>query len=245
MIRNIDAYEAGVAGARSRFAESDAVRWVLGTEARPEQFERFLLHYSALGAAMTEPLAGWTLQASRRCTASGFHRLGTILRESVRPDTGSHALLMTDLDRLCAHWNRDHEPALAPGHLLATARSPVQLAYRSLFENVLSGPAPYAALAIHHEFEMLALEWGVGLLDNCARLLGPAVADMLTFLCEHAYVERGHALHSKGLLAEFLEERPGAVLPLGTAGAAAVDVYASAIAESVRRAVGADVPAPS
>lgn len=240
-MRNIDAYEAAVAAARARFTSAGSVRWLFSGQPQPEEFERFLLHYSALGAAMTQPLAGWTRRAGQRCLAIGFDRLGTALRDAARVNESGHALLLADLGRLCARRTTERGVALTPEEVLRSADGAVTQRFRALHEDVVEGPTPYAAVAIQHEFEIVGLDWGTQVLDSCVRLLGAEVADMLAFLREHESVEHGYAVFSRERLVEFLEDRPGAVLPLGCAGAAALEVYQACVDECVRRARAADV----
>jgi MinD-like ATPase involved in chromosome partitioning or flagellar assembly len=133
--------------------------------------------------------------------------------------------MMDNLRKLCARWNARGRPRLDPDELLALPRTEAIERYRSLHENVIAGPAPYAQIAIEYEIEMLSIIYGPTLLDMCKNLLGEDVLADLSFLVDHVTLDAGHTAFNRRQIQAFLEDQPEAVAVLVDAGSAALDAY--------------------
>lgn len=243
-MENIDRYEAGVARARDGLHSAPAIRALLDPETDPELLEAFLIYFSALGVGMTALVEGWIRRAGERCCAVGFDHLGKALQRHANAEADHHLLMVDDVRTLCERWNAGGKPPFDPEELLRIPMRESTERYRKLHEEVIAGDAPYAQLAIENEIEMLSVELGAGLLENCRRLLGDQVVAALSFLGEHIELDVGHTKFNRLQLAEFLRGRPEAIDPLVTAGTAALEAYrdfltdCTELAGAVRAPVG-------
>ena len=240
-MEGIERYEAGVRPARVRFASAPAIQRIMSPQVNPQVLEAFFMYFSALGVGMTEPVEGWIRRAGERCVEIGLSALGKALRSHARAEADHHLLMMNDLRALCARWNASGRPRLDPDELLDLPFSAATERYRRLHEDVIAGPAPYAQIAIENEIEMLSVEYGPRLLDNCRRHLGPEVADDLSFLVDHVGLDAAHTQFNRRQMAGLLEDHPEAVTPLVEAGSGALDAYRDFLVDCVRRAAATPV----
>src|SRR5262249_17650096 len=81
-------------------------------------------------------------------------------------------------------------------------------------------------LAVEYEIEMLSVTYGPRLLERCTGLLGEAIREGLSFLSDHVALDAGHTNFNRIQLGRLLEEQPGFLSGLVTAGSAALDAYA-------------------
>lgn len=235
-MEHIDRYEAGVADARRRFAEDPAVRLIQDPSIGASHLEAFFIYYSALGVAMTEPVEGWIRRAGEACVrvgGPGVEKLGTALQKHARAEADHHLLMIEDMRRLCARREAAGRVAPDPDELLALPWPDSAQRYRTMHEDVIAGPTPYAQIAVENEIEMLSVGVGPGLLANAQALLGDDVLEDLTFLTDHVELDVGHTKFNRHQMAAFLNERPDAVDALVGAGAAALDAYRAFIADCV------------
>lgn len=232
-MESIEEYEAGVRPAREAFASAPAVRRTVGADSSAELLEGFLIYYSALGVAMTEPVEGWIARAGERTAQVGPVDLGRALQGHAKAESGHHLLMIDDLRGLCARWNASGRPTMDPDELLATPWTDAVHRYRTLHEDVIVGDTPYAQIAIENEIEMLAVTWAPDVLANARRLCGGQIMDALSFLAEHVELDVGHTKFNRRQMAKFLDGRPEAVQPLIAAGTAALESYRDFVTDCV------------
>jgi hypothetical protein len=238
---NIDAYETRLRPARDRFASLPGLRRLLSPDVDPELLEGFLIYFSALGVGTTELVESWILRAGERCASSGFGELGAALQRYAREERGHYLLMIDDLRALCAAWNARHSHELDPRRLLALPRPEAVDRYRGLHEEVISGQAPYAQLAIQTEIGLLSVTHGPALLESCKRRLGEGTMPKLTFLVEHVELDDEHTRFDHDQLAKLLGSHPETLPPLVEAGSAGLDAYGGFIETCV--AMAARIPA--
>ena len=137
-----------------------------------------------------------------------------------------HLLMLADARFLIERWNKAGKPELNLDALLQLPPTRGVEAYVSVHESVISGPTPYGQLAIEYEIEMLSVTYGPQLLGRCTGLLGKAILEGLSFLSDHVALDAGHTNFNRFQLGRLLEEQPGFLSGLVTAGSAALDAYA-------------------
>src|SRR5881392_437903 len=71
----IGEYEKLLRLARERFASSAGIRGMIDPETGAQTMAAFLIHFSALGIPITEPVEGWILRAGKSCAALGFQEI--------------------------------------------------------------------------------------------------------------------------------------------------------------------------
>src|SRR5213075_1424611 len=104
-------------------------------------------------------------------------QLGKALRSHARQEAGHDLLMLADAGYLVERWNQSGKPRLSLPTLLGLAPTPGVVAYRTLHEDVIAGPAPYAQLAIEYEIEMLSVVYGPRLVERCTGLLGSEIRE--------------------------------------------------------------------
>jgi hypothetical protein len=233
-----DAYERALIPARERFAASPPLRAMLAPEVAPPLLELFLMHFTALGVGMTEPVDGWIRRAGERCRAIGLDELGRSLVVHAKHEAGHHLMMIADTRKLVDRWNARHAQQLSADDLLALPHPPGVVRYRQLHEGVIAGDTPYCQLAIEYEIEMLSIVHGRALIASCVARLGRDIVAGLSFLEEHVEVDAGHTKFNAAELSRLVEAHPSFVPHLAAAGADALDAYAMFLGDCASHAAG-------
>lgn len=241
MSSHVEQYEAAVAPARAAFAADPAVRLIQDPAIGAAHLEAFLIHWCALGVAMTEPVESWITRAGQACERAGAVELGTALQRHAAGEADHHLLMIADLRRLCARRAAAGRVAPDPDELLATRWPESARRYRALHEDVIAGAEPWGQIAIENEIEMLSIGVGPKLIDNAKALLGDDVLEDLSFLTDHVTLDVAHTTFNRRQLDAFLTGRPEAHDALVTAGSATLDAYRAFLADCV--ALAARAPA--
>lgn len=218
-------YDALLSPARALFDRGWGLRTLLAPGGAAEQVERFLMHFSALGVGMTEPVEGWIRRAGDACAARGLAELGDALRAHAGQEAGHEQMMIDDTRALVARWNRRRAPALDADRLLALPLTPGVVRYRQLHEAVIGGDAPYGQLAIEYEIEMLSVRVGPVFVRRCIELAGRDITECLSFIHDHVALDAGHTRFNERQLRRLLAAHPDFLVPLATAGAAALAAY--------------------
>jgi hypothetical protein len=82
--------------------------------------------------------------------------------------------------------------------------------------------------------ELLPVQYGQPLIDQCRRLLGPGILDGLRFLQEHVVVDVGHTQFNQAQLAQLIEGHPGYVPALIEAGTRVLEAYGTFLNDCYR-----------
>ena len=223
----IQKYEAQIASSRQHFEQHPAVRKVCHDEIDSKTLGAFLIYFSALGVGMTEPVGRWIRRAGERCGTLGLSGLAKALSAHAQHEEGHHRLMEADTSHLVHLWNERYEPKLDAGELLAFDRTAGVTAYRGLHEDVIEGSLPYGQLAIEYEIELLSVTYGPQLIDRCTRIIGKDVLQGLSFLQDHVELDVGHTQFNRLQMSKLLEEQPGFLHGLVTAGSNALSAYAT------------------
>jgi hypothetical protein len=230
-------YEHAIEPARQRFAATPALQAMLAPDVDHDTLELFLLHFTALGVGMTEPVDRWIRRAGERCTAIGLPELGRALGMHAKHEAGHHLMMIADTRKLATRWNAHHTAQLSADTLLDQPATPGVQRYRALHEDIIEGPNPYCQLAIEYEIERLSITHGPALMGHCASQLGADVVHGLSFLEEHIEVDAGHTKFNAAELGRLVAGHAERVAPLVQAGGDALDAYAAFLADCVAGAV--------
>jgi len=227
MVVRLSDYEAALGEARESFASRSGLAAILADGVEQDILELFLIHFSAFGVGMTEPVDGWIRRAGERCTSIGLKDLGRALVMHADHEAGHHLMMIEDTKRLVQGWNERHSLQLDATELLGRAPTPGVRGYSELHEQTISGDAPFGQLAIEYEIERLSVVYGPALLGRCVQRLGKDVLAGLSFIEEHVAVDAGHTKFNAAQLDRLLEMRPEFLEPLVTTGSAALSAYAA------------------
>lgn len=230
-------YEAALAGPRARFAAGPSLAAMVSEDVVPAKLELFLIHFSAYGVGMTEPVEGWIRRAGERCAAIGLSELGRALRMHADHEADHHLMMIEDTRKLVARWNEQHQPAIIADQLLARSPTPGVQRYRDLHERIVAGTAPYGQIAIEYEIERTSVAHGGALIGNCVRRLGKSILQCLSFVEEHVAIDAGHTKFNAAELARLLAAHPEFLPAVIEAGSAALAAYADFLDDCVRATV--------
>ena len=228
-------YEQGVEGARSHFEEDAGLARIMAPDVDPLALEAFLIHFCSLGVALTEPVEGWLIRSSERCTAIGMTQLGRALRSHAKAESGHHLMMIRDTHALVARWNARRQPTLDAEQLLTCPTTPGGRMYQQLHEDTIVSEAPFAQIAIEYEIEQLPVKYGARLIEQCVRVLGADIMNCLSFVDEHITLDVGHSKFNAQQLERVLDGHPEFVEPLVDAGWRALMAYATFLRECVDR----------
>ena len=233
----IAAYEQQLSAARSAFGAHPGVSGLFSAEMNARVLHLFLIHFSALGVHMTEPVENWIRTAGERCDALGYHDLGRALQAHAKSEADHHRLMIEDTRRLVAHWNSCYGDVFTPERFLEMPGTPGVIRYRKLHQDIIGGNAPYAQLAIEYEIENLSVSYGPSLIRQCMTLLPQGALSGLSFLQEHVELDVGHTQFNRKQLGELLSAHPEATMDLVAAGEGALAAYADFVDDCLRMAV--------
>lgn len=237
-------YEAALDGPRGMFLTQSGLSAMLDDSVAQDTLELFLIHFSAFGVGMTEPVDGWIRRAGERCATIGLKELGRSLVMHADHEAGHHLMMIEDTKRLVQSWNTRHSHQIDASELLARAPTPGVRSYAELHERTISGDAPFGQLAIEYEIERLSVVHGPQLIGRCVERLGRDVLAGLSFLEEHVAVDAGHTKFNAAELDRLLQRRPEFLGALVTAGSNALSAYA-AFLQDCATAARAATPLPA
>lgn len=220
-------YDPRMAEARVHFATSPGAVVLAGADMDPTFLKLFLIHYSSLGVALTRPVEDWLIRSSRRCTEMGLGALGRALRSHAKAEAGHDQMMVEDTHALVAQWNASGAPALDAEGLLQRQPTAGGRMYRQLHEDTIAGSSPFAQIAIEYEIELLPVQFGPILLDQCRRVLGRDILKSLSFLREHITLDVAHSRFNALHLDRLLRAHPEHLDLLVAAGQKALEAYAT------------------
>jgi hypothetical protein len=227
MLARLSDYEAALSEPRGEFPSLSGLSAMLDSDVEQDTLELFLIHFSAFGVAMTEPVDGWIRRAGERCASLGLNELGRSLVMHADHEAGHHLMMIEDTKLLVQRWNARHTQQIDASELLGRAPTPGVRSYSELHERTISGDAPFGQLAIEYEIERLSLVHGPQLIGHCVEKLGQDVVAGLSFLEEHVAVDAGHTKFNAAQLDRLLQGHPKFLSALVAAGSAALSAYAA------------------
>jgi hypothetical protein len=233
-----DRYESGLGPGRKRILEL-AQSTVLNPRLDASVLHLFLIHFSAQGVRMTEPVESWVNRAGQRCEQIGLPELGRSLRMHAKEEANHHLWLMEDLRLLVPMWNAHAMELLDAEELLRRAPTSGVRRYRELFENMITGDAPFAELAIEYEIENLSLMLGPPFVEQCQKLLGPGIIAGLSFVRQHVCLDVNHTKFNADQLGRLLRQHPDYVTSMVEAGEEALSAYGAFMNDCFRLASAA------
>lgn len=218
-------YEACMEPIRAGFAAGKTLAMLRAQDTDPILLELFLIFFTAVGVAITEPVEGWIRRAGERCEQRGLRDLGRALRLHSNQEAGHHRMLMEDTRVLVDRWNARHPFTLEADLILGQRMTEGVRRYRMLHEDGIASDTPFSQLAIEYEIEGLSVRLGPGMIDRCVRVLGPTVANGLKFLKHHVSLDVGHTRFNQGQIDRLLRQHPEFFQALVHAGGEALHAY--------------------
>ena len=224
-------YEKRLRPARERFAASAGIRGMIDPDTQARTMAAFLIHFSALGIPITEPVERWILGAAESCAALGLGDIARSLRKHAKAEAGHDQYHIDDFRRLTAFWNARWSPTADADAILAHELTRGGARYCRLHEDNINGPTPYCQFAIEYEIERLPVEYGSQFVGNCVRLLGREILGCMSFVTSHVEFDVGHTKFNSHFLGNMILENPSRLAPLAEAGAEALDAFSEHLDE--------------
>jgi hypothetical protein len=233
----IGEYEKLLRPARERFASSAGIRGMIDPETGAQTMAAFLIHFSAFGIPITEPVERWILRAGESCAALGLGEIARSLRTHAKAEAGHQQYHTNDFSRLISFWNDRWTPPANPTAILAHGLTRGGERYRRLHEDNINGSTPYCQFAIEYEIERLPVQYGSDFVGNCVRLLGEEILSCMSFVTSHVEFDVGHTKFNSHFLGNMIFEDPSRLAPLAAAGEAALDAFSEHLDECWKLAV--------
>jgi len=224
-------YEKLMLPAWERFASSSGIRGMIDAETGARTMMAFLVHFSALGIPITEPVERWILRAAESCSILGLGKIARSLHKHSKAEAGHDQYHMNDFNRLISFWNDRWSPPANPTAILAHGLTRGGGRYCRLHEDNIAGSTPYCQFAIEYEIEQLPVQYGAKFVGNCVRLLGQEILGCMSFVTSHVEFDVGHTKFNSHFLANMILEDPSRLAPLAAAGAAALDAFSEHLDE--------------
>jgi len=224
-------YEKLMGPARERFASSAGIRGMIDPETGARTMTVFLIHFSALGIPITEPVERWILGAAEGCSALGLGDIARSLQKHAKAEAGHQQYHINDFSRLISFWNARWSPPANPAAILAHEVTRGGERYCRLHEDNIAGTTPYCQFAIEYEIERLPVQYGSQFVGNCVRLLGQEILSCMSFVTSHVEFDVGHTKFNSHFLGNLILEDPSRLAPLAAAGAAALDAFSEHLDE--------------
>ena len=134
-LKAIESYETRLCAVRTLFEQESAlVTQILAPRIEPDVLELFLIYFSGLGVAMTEPVEGWIRRAGAACQEMGLDELGRSLITHASHEANHHLMLIEDTRSLVDRWNERHQAPIHADEILAHPATEGVLRYRELHE---------------------------------------------------------------------------------------------------------------
>jgi len=134
-LKAIEIYETRLCPVRTLFEQESAlVTQILAPRIEPDVLELFLIYFSGLGVAMTEPVEGWIRRAGAACQEMGLDELGRSLITHASHEANHHLMLIEDTRSLVDRWNERHQAPIHADEILAHPATEGVLRYRELHE---------------------------------------------------------------------------------------------------------------
>ncbi|GAA2884489.1 hypothetical protein GCM10010517_47870 [Streptosporangium fragile] len=228
-------YETALEADRRRLIDDPAVAQVLLPTCDERPFARWMLRHNAYSTHMTHEAERWVSGAGERYGTPApdepdkADEPGRALRAPSRKKPG-YDRMIANARAVAAWWSERFGETLDIDALLTTAPPASVEFYARLRENVISGPAPSAQLAIWYEIERLSVTVGPALLANCRRVFGTNAA-CYDFLAERVRLGADCTALKRRQLDAALTRSPSALDTMIKTGKTALAAYASLMTE--------------
>lgn len=218
-------YEQRIADARRKFGKCNALTRIMAPHVDPVFLELFMIHFCADGVQMTAPVEGWINRAAARCREIGLDDIGEALRKHALAEAGHHLMMIADVHALVDRWNARASRRLDARELLDRPATPGAARYCRLHEENIEGDRPFAQFAIEYEIEILPVQYGTALIEQCASHLGRDFVACISFLTKHVELDVGHTKYNARQLRQVLAARPESLSYLAEQGSRILGAY--------------------
>lgn len=225
----LSAYRDLLAAPRRRLKEEPELRKLMSPNADPELLHAFLIEWAALSVQLQEPAERFLVEASRRCSQVGEHRLARAFLQIASEAIDRYRLVAHDTRTLAQLWNQSREPAMDLTFLLTQPQTPAMARLHQHHELLVSGSQPWTQLAAIYEADAMLGSVVERVIGQAQRLLGDRVRACLRSLDAIAHFGERSSLGRT--MAAFLEANPERLQAMVDTGVRTLDIYGDFLIE--------------
>lgn len=245
----LHAYENQIGRARRRLKDRPQLRQLMGDDATAELLHAFLIQWAALSVQLQEPAERYLVEASRRCSAVGEHRLALTLLQIASEAIDRYRLVAHDSRTLAQLWNARHEPNINLTWLMTQPSTMGMQRLHAHHQSLVASPQPWTQLAAIYEADAMLGSVVERVTQQARRLLGDEIRACLRSL--DAIAHFGERSSLAPTMVAFLETNPERVDPMVSAAERTLEIYGDFLIEcctaaanlSYRRGPSHSVPA--
>jgi hypothetical protein len=229
MVKALHAYENQIAFARRRLKDRPQLQQLMGAEATPELLHAFLIQWAALSVQLQEPAERFLVEASRRCSQVGEHRLALTFLQIASEAIDRYRLVAHDTRTLAQLWNSRREPMINLTWLLTQPPTAAMQRLHAHQQALVSSSQPWLQLAAIYEADAMLGTVVERVTGQARRLLGEEVRSCLRSL--DAIAHFGERSSLAPTMIAFLEATPERVDPMVAAAERTLEIYGDFLIE--------------
>ena len=229
MSKSLHAYDNQLAHARRRLKDRPQLQQLMGADATAELLHAFLIQWAALSVQLQEPAERFLVEASRRCSEVGEHRLALTLLQIAGEAIDRYRLVAHDTRTLAQLWNSRREPIINLTWLLTQPSTSAMQRLHAHHQSLVASPQPWLQLAAIYEADAMLRTVVERVTQHARRLLGEEVRSCLRSLDAIAHFGERSSL-APTMLA-FLEANPERVNPMVATAERTLEIYGDFLIE--------------
>jgi hypothetical protein len=225
----LHAYESRLGRARRRVKDRPELRRLMEADATAELLHTFLIQWAALSVQVQEPAERFLVEASRRCSEVGEHRLALTFLQIAGEAIDRYRLVANDTRTLAQLWNAKREPTMELTYLLTQPSTPAMQRLHAHHQALVSSSQPWMQLAAIYEADAMLGTVVERVTTQARRLLGEEVRSCLRSL--DAIAHFGERSSLAPTMIAFLEANPERVDPMIATAERTLEIYAEFLIE--------------
>jgi hypothetical protein len=229
MSKALHAYEKHIAHARRRLKDRPELKRLMGPEATPELLHAFLIQWAALSVQLQEPAERFLVEASRRCSEVGEHRLALTFLQIAGEAIDRYRLVAHDTRTLAQLWNSRREPMINLTWVLTQPSTPAMQRLHAHHQSLVSSAQPWTQLAAIYEADAMLGTVVERVTQQARRLLGDEVRSCLRSL--DAIAHFGERSSLAPTMIQFLDANPERVEPMADTAEHTLEIYGDFLIE--------------
>jgi hypothetical protein len=228
-------YENRLARARRRIKDRPELKRLMSIDATAELLHAFLIQWASLSVQLQEPAERFMVEASRRCSEVGEHRLALTFLQIAGEAIDRYRLVANDTRTLAQLWNRRY--AQQPGRgqpieltqLLTQPSTSAMKRLHAHHQGLVSGSQPWLQLAAIYEADAMLGTFVERVTQQARRLLGEEVRGCLRSLDAIAHFSECSSLAPT--MITFLDKNPERVDPMAATAERTLEIYGEFLIE--------------
>jgi hypothetical protein len=229
-------YEDRLTRARRRIKDRTELKRLMSADATAELLHAFLIQWAALSVQLQEPAERFLVEASRRCSEVGEHRLALTFLQIASEAIDRYRLVANDTRTLAQLWNRRYaqqpdrsQPTIELTQLLTQPSTPAMKRLHAHHQGLVSGSQPWLQLAAIYEADAMLGTVVDRVTQQARRLLGEEVRGCLRSLDAIAHFGERSSLAPTMIM--FLDKNPERVDPMAATAERTLEIYGEFLIE--------------